>query len=444
VPAKAPSDPPSTSSGSGPSGVGTALAEAPTLIIGAGLSGLAAAVALAERGEPFVLIDAADAPGGRVRSDVVDGFILDRGFQVLLTSYEEAARVLDFEALDLGTFEPGAFVRVGETFARAADPWRRPTTAFSPSWLRVLRPADAWRLMRLRALALDGDAPIPAISTAAFLAERGFSEHAIGHFFRPFFGGVFLDRTLSAPAPVFMRLFARFAKGLAAVPARGMQAIADQLAARLPAGSLQLKCSVRAITRGTATFDDGSTATPKRIVLATGGRVARQVLLAGEDAQAASLEDLAGVGDEATTTQHYALAGAPPKALTRPMLYLGGPDDDVVHHVAPMSAVAPGLAPAGATLLSASTDGVADASPAHEARVRQTLGRWFGIDPERLRHLRTDAIRHALPAQTAARLEAPGHRKLGPGLVVCGDDLGDRSIEGALLAGRAAAAALFA
>lgn len=419
------------------------LPPAPTVIIGAGLAGLAAGVELTRRDEPFIIVEGADTIGGRVRSDDVDGFTLDRGFQVLLTSYEEAARVLDFDALSLGTFEPGAFVRTGSTFSRAADPWRRPMTALSPSWLKVLKPSDALRLMRLRSLALSPSPEVPDIKTAAFLREKGFSEHALGHFFRPFFGGVFLNRSLDVPAPVFVRLFARFARGLAAVPARGMRAIPEQLAARLPAESVYLNHPVVSVSRGTATFSDGSTLTPARLIFATGGRKAGRLLAAGADPLAAIFDDMRSVGDEATTTIHYALQGLPPRDLRRPMLFLGGPDDAVVHHVAPMSAVAPSLAPPGATLVSASTDGIADTSVEHQRRVRQTLGAWFGVDSERFQHLRTDAIKTALPAQAHASLDAPGYRRFAAGLVVCGDDLGDRSIEGALLAGRAAANALF-
>jgi phytoene dehydrogenase-like protein len=414
------------------------------VVIGAGLSGLAAALAAHRAGHPVTVLEAEPEVGGRVRSARRDGFTLDRGFQVLLTSYDEASRVLDFKALDLRTFAPGALVRLGARFARASDPWRDPASALDPSWLSVLPLADALRLVRLRAKALElarGGRPDPRLThvpTAEFLRAAGFSPKAVDRFFVPFFGGVFLDRALSAPAPVFLRLFGRFATGLAALPAGGMGAIASQLAARLPARALRLGVRVRAVAPRAVTLDDGSVIAASDIIIATGGRAARRLLAASGQASAAAFDDLSGVGDEATTTFHYAVEGPRPEVLSRPILLLGGPDETVLHHVAPLSTVCPSYAPAGQTLVSASTDGVATRAPDHEAQVRADLARWLGVDRGRLTLLATDALPDALPAQRAASLDAPGWRRLEAGLVACGDDLGERSIEGALLAGRRA------
>ena len=274
----------------------------PIHILGAGLSGLAAALAAHRAGHDVTLLEAEPEVGGRVRSVVRDGFILDRGFQVLLTSYDEASRVLDFKALDLRTFAPGALVRLGARFARASDPWRDPASALDPSWLSVLPLADALRLVRLRAKALElarGGRPDPRLThvpTAEFLRAAGFSPKAVDRFFVPFFGGVFLDRALSAPAPVFLRLFGRFATGLAALPAGGMGAIASQLAARLPARALRLGVRVRAVAPRAVTLDDGSVIAASDIIIATGGRAARRLLAASGQASAAAF-DVAGAID---------------------------------------------------------------------------------------------------------------------------------------------------
>ena len=103
---------------------------ADVLIVGGGVSGLCCAVHLREKGGAAMVLEAPDDMGGRVRTDAVDGFLLDRGFQVVLDAYPEARRMLDDEALRLGRFDPGALVRHGGRFHRVADPFRRPLAAF--------------------------------------------------------------------------------------------------------------------------------------------------------------------------------------------------------------------------------------------------------------------------------------------------------------------------
>ena len=99
---------------------------ADVLIIGAGLAGLCCARRLAEAGVTFQIVEASDGIGGRVRTDEVDGFLLDRGFQVLLTAYPEARRVLDYSRLDLKPFSPGALSWFAGRMNRLVDPWRTP------------------------------------------------------------------------------------------------------------------------------------------------------------------------------------------------------------------------------------------------------------------------------------------------------------------------------
>lgn len=91
-------------------------------IVGAGLAGLAAAKEVTAAGHDVVVFEAADGPGGRVRTDLVDGYRLDRGFQIMLTAYPECREMLEYDQLDLRTFQPGALVRVGDSFHRVGDP----------------------------------------------------------------------------------------------------------------------------------------------------------------------------------------------------------------------------------------------------------------------------------------------------------------------------------
>ena len=104
---------------------------ADVVIVGAGLAGLVAARTLGLNGIDSVILESSDGVGGRVRSDIVDGFVLDRGFQVLLTGYPEIHRHLDIDALNLRAFEPGALVWREGKGTVVGDPFRRPRTLVS-------------------------------------------------------------------------------------------------------------------------------------------------------------------------------------------------------------------------------------------------------------------------------------------------------------------------
>ena len=180
---------------------------AEVVVVGAGLAGLCAARRLAAAGVDVVVLEAADAVGGRVATDVVDGFLLDRGFQVHNTGYPEAARVLDHAALDLRAFTPGALVRVGDRLHRVADPRRRPLAAPGTVLAPIGSPLDKARVALLAARdALlprpTGSPPAPETTTYEALRQRGLSDTVIDRFLRPFLAGVFLERELTHVQPV--------------------------------------------------------------------------------------------------------------------------------------------------------------------------------------------------------------------------------------------------
>jgi phytoene dehydrogenase-like protein len=163
-------------------------------IVGAGLAGLNCAAILERAGLDAIVLEASDAPGGRVRTDVFEGFRLDRGFQVLLTAYPEAERVLDYEALQLKPMTAGALVWHGGKLHRFADPFRQPLQALGSLFDGVVSLGDKLRVASLREHVRQGEIAelfaAPEMSTLAFLRGRGFSEAMIDRFFRPFFGGV--------------------------------------------------------------------------------------------------------------------------------------------------------------------------------------------------------------------------------------------------------------
>src|SRR5271155_5321787 len=157
------------------------------LIVGAGLAGLCCARRLAEAGTSFQIVEASDGIGGRVRTDNVDGFLLDRGFQVLLEGYPEARQVLDYDALELKAFDPGALIWFAGRMNRFIDPWRKTGEWRAAYDSPVGSFIDKLRLARLR-LKLKGDSiekifSRPEKSTMAELKSVGFSPAMIQHFF---------------------------------------------------------------------------------------------------------------------------------------------------------------------------------------------------------------------------------------------------------------------
>jgi phytoene dehydrogenase-like protein len=207
---------------------------ADVVVIGAGLAGLCCARRLAEAGVSFQIVEGSDGIGGRVRTDEVDGFLLDRGFQVLLTAYPEARRLLDYSRLDLKPFSPGALSWFAGRMNRLVDPWRTPGM-----WLEGLRSdfgtlGDKLRMARLRSRvqrsSIEEIFRRPDRATKDTLKNEGFGQEIIHRFFRPFLGGILLDGELKTSSRMFEFVFKMLSEGDTSVPASGMRAIPMQLA----------------------------------------------------------------------------------------------------------------------------------------------------------------------------------------------------------------------
>ncbi len=406
-------------------------------VVGAGLAGLNCARELAARGVDVTLLEASDGVGGRVRSDVVDGFVLDRGFQVLLTAYPEAARVLDYAALDLRAFEPGALVRLGGGFTKVADPFRRPAEILATLASPVGTLGDKIRVGVLRQRVTSG--PLerlwqrPERTTDEQLRRLGFSVRMREAFFRPFLAGVLLDDELGASSRQFEFVFRTFSQGDSVLPATGIAAIPEQLAAGLPAGTVRLGTRATAVDPGAVTLEGGERVTARAVVVATPGPEAARLV------PAVPAPASRGVGCV------YFAADRPP--LEEPILVLDGEHAGPVNNLCVPSEVAPGYAPQGAALVSAS---VLPAAPPGDAAalvpaVRAQLRGWFGGQVDTWRHLRTYRIPHAQPAQPPPALDPPRRPvRLAGGTYVCGDHRDNASIDGALTSGRRAAEAVLA
>jgi phytoene dehydrogenase-like protein len=399
-------------------------------VVGAGLAGLRCARRLHEKGVAATVLEASDGVGGRVRTDRVDDFLLDRGFQVLLTAYPEARETLDYRELELHPFYPGALVRTGGRFVTVADPFRRRwdglRTAMSPvgSLGDMLKVASLRR--RVTAGSLEELFARPETTTREALAAAGFSDTIVERFFRPLFGGVLLDRELGTSSRMFEFVYRMLAVGDVAIPTRGMNAIPEQLAGGLPPDCVRLGQRVTAVGDGGLTLVNGDKLKASAVVVATDGPTASG-LLGGEPPAPASM---------AATCLYFAADTAP---VDEPVIVLDGDGQGPVNNLCVPSAVAPTYAPPGAALISAAVlDRPGFPKPADlEAAVLGQLADWFGSAVVGWRHLATYHIPHAQPAQPPGTLDPPQRPvRLRPGLYLCGDHRDNASINGALASGR--------
>ena len=421
------------------------------VIIGAGLAGLSCAWSLQDAGVPVTLLEASDAPGGRVRTDVVEGFQLDRGFQAMLTAYPEAKRLLDYDALQLKKFEPGALVWQGGRFHRFADPFRNPSGAVRFLFDTIVPWKDKLQVAKLRARVQQGTLEEmftrPEKTTRDYLQAVPFSAEIIERFFEPFFGGVFLERELVTSSRFFEFLFRMFAAGDTVVPAAGMQQIPLQLAARLRAGTLVTGARVSNLTRSPQSFQvdmEGREKLEARaVVLAVAGNEGN-ALLGGVGGW--SVPEVRGWNK--TTAFCYAAQQAP---VDEPIILLNGEGrgSGPVNNLTVMSAVSSAYAPPGAHLVVATAVGEAPAENAAlmrlDAAVRAHMRNWFGPIVDSWRMLRAYPLPRALPQQRHAEWEqAPVRLGGAGGVYMCGDYRETASIQGALASGRRAAEAVVA
>jgi phytoene dehydrogenase-like protein len=404
------------------------------LIIGAGLAGLACARRLADAGLVCMVLEASDGIGGRVRTDRVDGFLLDRGFQVLLTGYPEASKALDYPSLALKPFRPGALIRHAGKFHLLSDPLRRPQDLISTACSSIGSFSDKFRLLRLRQDALQqklcssvGDSQRP---TREVLQAYGFSDSMLKSFFHPFLSGVFLETALATPCWIFELIWAAFCRKPTALPRDGMGAIAQQLAAALPPGTVRLNHTVERMEGSTVTLMSGEHVTGDRLVLATDDATASR--LRGEPQRSSSARP--------SITIYFDAPAAPRRG---PWLMINGEGAGLVRTVCVLSEVAPSYAPAGRALISATVTDWNEGEDELPRAVRAYLQSWFGRQVDEWRHLRTDRIIRSLPPleqlpasndETSARVAA--------GLYLCGDYRESGTLDGALLSGRKAAEAL--
>ena len=405
------------------------------IVVGAGLSGLAAGRHLQRSGVPVTILDGADAVGGRMRTDIVDGFRLDRGFQLYNPAYPEGERVLDHEALDLRPFVAGARIvtrpRGRRHVARVADPRREPGWMIPSLMARLGSPVSTARFAAYAtSRAVRSPAALraePDITSAEALRRAGADRGLLETLLRPFLAGVFLESDLTTSRRFLDLVLRSFVKGTPSVPAHGMQRIPEQLAAGL---DVRLGARVTSVSARSVTIEGDETVEADAVIVAT-DPLGAQGLLPGMRVPA----------PRSVTTWYYRPDGDPTRlAGGEAVLTLDGARRGPVINTVVLTHAAPEYAPAGSALISASALGVRDTS-AHEAAVRDHLGWLYGVPTSRWDLIATYPIPYALPAMPVP-LDMRRPVRTPSGAYVAGDHRDTSSIQGALVSGRRAAEAV--
>jgi len=402
----------------------------PTItIIGAGISGLTAAVYLYKKGFKIQILEASDRAGGRIKTDIINGFKLDRGFQVLLTEYPETKALLDYKKLNLKRFLPGATVLYDDGQFEIADPFRRPTALFSTLFAPVGSLKDKINTFFLKRKLVEISIPNifkqSEIETITQLKKYGFSQKMIDRFYKPFFSGIFLENDLKTSSTMFDFVMKMFSEGDAAIPELGMEEIPKQLVAMLPDNSIQYNVKVSAIENNKIICENGSTIETDKIIIATEAIELASTYISKEKQNFHQV-----------TNVYFEAKIAPTKKAV--VVLNASTDKKWVNNLTVMSNVSNQYVPKGKVLISISYNGIPSIDDSTLAEnMKAELKKWYGNQVEDWKLLKTYRIKYALPNQEKVSNEISNSEiKINENLFICGDHLLNGSINAAMKSGR--------
>jgi len=406
------------------------------VIIGAGLSGLTAAIELEKAGFKPTILEGSESIGGRVKTDKVDGYLLDHGFQVLLTAYPEAKRYLDYDKLNLKRFNPGAQIIDSKNGSyKISDPLRQPNSIFSMLFSPVGTLGDKLKIFQwnrnLKNTSIGQIFEKKETTALAFLQDKGFSEQIIQQFFKPFFGGIFLENELNTSSRMLEFVFKMFGEGFAAIPEDGMQKIPEMLADQLSQAEIKLGHKVSKVGLRKVILESGEELEADAIIIAT----KPEKLLPQLSGQFSK--------DQKVTNLYFSSDIDP---IGKPLIALVPEGKYLTNNVTVMSDTSSKYAPEGSNLISVS---VTKDYNENEAQLKtKVLNELIELFPKlkeaTIEHLKTFNIPHALPQVDDFQNQLkPSQSKVQEGVYLAGDYLLNGSINAAMASGRFAAQAIY-
>ena len=402
-----------------------ALSSPEFVVVGAGLAGLTAAKVLSQSGREVLLLEKSDGVGGRVRTDQYKDFLLDRGFQVLLTAYPELPKHLNLSLLELHSFESGATIFSDGHFSKVGDPFRNVSSIMSTAFTKTIGIQDKIKLLKLRnsligrkKIYLQQKDDKRILET---FEELGFTSKAINSFFKPLVGGIQLDPSLSGSTRLCFLVLKMLFIGDAAVPSRGMGAISEQLSKQINESSIRLTSSVDKVEGKKVILESGESFLPSNLIIATEGPATAKLL-----------------GQESPLSRSVSCIyfSAPQAPSSSKAILLNGEKNGPALNVAIMSNISPSYSKNGKALIAVAIPNTI--KPDSMENVLIQMRKWFGDSVDSWEHIKTYSIEHGQPD---LRPGDPFRKSIknSEGVYICGDHRDTPSIQGALVSGRRAA-----
>lgn len=390
------------------------------VIVGAGLTGLRAALEISRAGLAVLIIEKGDSVGGRVRTDRFEGFQLDHGFQVLLTAYPEYNLIPGFKNLQYGRFTAGARIWFGTEWRTFMDPIRETAEFFKSLKAPIASVTDLIKFAWYTQVLSGNDVSFINRSINQDLELIDFSARFLDSFVKPFLRGVLLDPSLSMDAGLARFYLKIFSRGYAALPLNGIQSLPDLLAESLGREHIILNTPALTLRTKGVTLENGDDIT------------ARYVICACDALSAAALGGPEQTTPHASSTTLYFAADEPP--YSEPIISLVGDGTGPINNLAVVSNVQPNYAPAGRALISASVLGHAASLPELELleASRKHLYQIFGAQSADWEFIKSYRIHHSVPARPRVADGWIMHEDI----YYAGDYLSYGSQNGALKAGR--------
>ncbi len=411
-------------------GINLVYKKADVVIVGAGMAGLTAAYLLQKKGYKVHIFEAANQVGGRVRTDRVEGFLLDRGFQLFYSAYPEVKNFIDVKKLNVGQIYNGALIRYNGDFNLLSNPNKQLRDVLSTIVANNANLKDKLKMLKLLSESNGiGEKKfgnnLKDVSAREYLEEQEFSDKFINSFFKPFLASIFLDNDLQTSSTLLKFIFKMFSKGTVGLPENGMAAIPEQMANKLQPGTIHLQSKVKKITSTGIQLLKGDFIAADRVLLATNPLALKDLLPEYEiDLGSRNVSCL------------YFTTSVPP--VSKPIIVLNGEEKGLVNNMCVVNLVQPSYAPKGSYLIAVNITKSHDLDDEELVdNVMKEMAQWYGVKVNNWEHIKTYHIKYALPKENKI-VGSEYAIKHSEKVYICGDHLSYGSMNAALKSGKIA------